>query len=370
VISTRDVVFDVTKRYNPDDDQSEAPVEVLEVLEVLTPDFEEAVDDWETLPPLRSFETTIESHGDTVVVDASSTSSDPKTTSGSLPTPRDTPEFEQAPTVTPVTQLLNQSPENSSETSSDARTTSDPSFARDTAADQSTIVNPRQATLGVELSSTLVPKSTKTHGYASSRESPRERRSATSDPFPTKPSRGFVPPEQEVRKGVSRGVASSNIVEGKRNRKAAFTFEHLFSDLTMEPGPRFYTSFLAGTTYKEPKLRIRDLPALPKKSRELETHPYGARFKEEQKIEYDILWAKGTFKSVPLASATSFILPLMWVFTYKGDEDGFLTRCKARLVVRGDLQKNYSQDTYAATLAARVFRALMAIAAYFDLDIQ
>jgi hypothetical protein len=142
-------------------------------------------------------------------------------------------------------------------------------------------VNPRQATLGVELSLTLVPKSTKTYGYASSRESPRERRSATSDPFPTKPPRGFVPPEQEVRKGVSRGVASSNIVEGKRNRKAAFTFKYLFSDLTMEPGPRFYTSFLAGTTYKEPKLRIRDLPALPKKSRELETYPYGARFKEE-----------------------------------------------------------------------------------------
>jgi hypothetical protein len=203
-------------------------------------------------------------------------------------------------------------------------------------------VNPRQATLGVELSLTLVPKSTKIHGYASLRESPRERRSATSDPFPIKPSRGFVPPEQEVRKGVNRGIASSNIMEGKRNRKVAFTFEHLFSDLIMEPGPRFYTSFLAGITYKEPKLRIRSLLALLKKSRELETHLYGARFKEEQKIEYDTLWAKGTFKLVPLASATSFILPLMWVFTYKGDEDGFLTRCKARLVVRGDLQKNYS----------------------------
>jgi hypothetical protein len=105
MISTRDVVFDVTKRYNPDDDQSEAPVEVLEVLEVLTPDFEEVVDDWETLPPLRSFETTIKSYRDTVIVDASSTSSssDPKTTSGSLPTPRDTLKFEQAPTITPVT---------------------------------------------------------------------------------------------------------------------------------------------------------------------------------------------------------------------------------------------------------------------------
>jgi len=28
----------------------------------------------------------------------------------------------------------------------------------------------------------------------------------------------------------------------------------------------------------------------------------------------------------------------MWVFTYKLDEDGFVIKYKARLVVRGDLQ--------------------------------
>jgi hypothetical protein len=43
---------------------------------------------------------------------------------------------------------------------------------------------------------------------------------------------------------------------------------------------------------------------------------------------------------------------------------------KARLIVRGDLQRSQFKDTYAATLAARVFRALMAISAYFDLDIH
>ena len=59
----------------------------------------------------------------------------------------------------------------------------------------------------------------------------------------------------------------------------------------------------------------------------------------------------------------------MWVFSYKLDEDRYLDKYKARLVVRGDLCLSIDQDTYAATLAARVFRALMAIAAYFDLDI-
>ena len=56
----------------------------------------------------------------------------------------------------------------------------------------------------------------------------------------------------------------------------------------------------------------------------------------------------------------------MWVFTYKFDEDGLLYKYKARLVVRGDLQDDWG-DTYAATLAARVFRFLMALAAAFGL---
>jgi hypothetical protein len=79
---------------------------------------------------------------------------------------------------------------------------------------------------------------------------------------------------------------------------------------------------------------------------------------------------KETFIDVPktkeLATQT---LPLLWVFKYKFDTNGFLTKFKARLCVRGDLQ-TADQDTYAATLAARTFRALMAIAAAFDLEIR
>ena len=45
---------------------------------------------------------------------------------------------------------------------------------------------------------------------------------------------------------------------------------------------------------------------------------------------------------------------------------GYLIKHKARLCVRGDLQKT-EQDTAAATLAIRVFRALMALTASFKL---
>ena len=62
------------------------------------------------------------------------------------------------------------------------------------------------------------------------------------------------------------------------------------------------------------------------------------------------------------------ILPLKWVFKCKFDSDGYLQKLKARLCVRGDLQIT-EEETYAATLAARIFRALMAIAAAFDLEI-
>ena len=41
---------------------------------------------------------------------------------------------------------------------------------------------------------------------------------------------------------------------------------------------------------------------------------------------------------------------------------------KARMVVCGDLQPKQDKETYVVTLAARVFRFLMAVAAYFDLE--
>lgn len=61
-------------------------------------------------------------------------------------------------------------------------------------------------------------------------------------------------------------------------------------------------------------------------------------------------------------------IPLKWVFTYKCDADGYLIKHKARLVVRGDLQKLNDQDVYPATLAFKVFRTLVALIAAFKLE--
>jgi hypothetical protein len=60
-------------------------------------------------------------------------------------------------------------------------------------------------------------------------------------------------------------------------------------------------------------------------------------------------------------------LPLTWVFKYKFDEGGYLSKFKARVYVRGDLQMT-KKETYSATLAVASFRLLMIIVAAFDLE--
>ena len=48
-----------------------------------------------------------------------------------------------------------------------------------------------------------------------------------------------------------------------------------------------------------------------------------------------------------------------------------LTRCRLRLVVRGDLKEDETiLLTYAAMLASRLFRIGIAIAAHFDLEVK
>lgn len=68
------------------------------------------------------------------------------------------------------------------------------------------------------------------------------------------------------------------------------------------------------------------------------------------------------------ATADAEVLPLMWVFSYKVTEEGFLASFKAR-IVRGDLQAPLV-DTYAATLAVRNFRAVIPISTSFDLEMK
>jgi hypothetical protein len=123
----------------------------------------------------------------------------------------------------------------------------------------------------------------------------------------------------------------------------------------------------------EKRLRRDDLPPPPTSWKQFtgdHKHPLTELFKEASRNEIELLKQQNTWEVIDHSKSPTRPLPLKWVWSYKFNEDGILDKIKARIVVRGDLQKKDSlQQTYAATLAAKSFRAAMAIAAEFDLEV-
>ncbi|KAK1912620.1 hypothetical protein P3342_004556 [Pyrenophora teres f. teres] len=101
-----------------------------------------------------------------------------------------------------------------------------------------------------------------------------------------------------------------------------------------------------------PRIHQTQLPPLPKSEHQINTHKFGKQFRRAMEIEWQDLCAKEVFEKTTMTTTTvdGEVLPLMWVYTYKTDGDGYLSRFKARLVVRGDLQAPLD-NTYATTLA-------------------
>jgi hypothetical protein len=154
--------------------------------------------------------------------------------------------------------------------------------------------------------------------------------------------------------------SSSNVIAGKRARKPP-----------NQALATYYTAFAAATNPTAPAKLAGELLKLPpplKCWKDLKDYLFSAEFTQAARAELDSCWAKDCFKRTEANSATADteILPLMWVFTYKFDKDGYLYQYKARLCVRGDLQETWG-ETYAATLAIKVFQLLIAIAAAFGL---
>ena len=120
-------------------------------------------------------------------------------------------------------------------------------------------------------------------------------------------------------------------------------------------------------------IKRRELPPLPKHHNDLKNHPMGLLFEEAERAHLDShkemkSWYEVSAKE-PRKTGKQ-ILDCMWVYIYKTDSNNRFQKCKARLVVRGDQQQlGLKNETYAATLAGRSFRTLMAISARFDLDL-
>jgi hypothetical protein len=114
---------------------------------------------------------------------------------------------------------------------------------------------------------------------------------------------------------------------------------------------------------------VKDLPPCPKNRREMLRHRYAKEFQEAEVEHMQTHREADSFAKVPKNKAKSSTkLGSMWVYTYKPDQDGRLAKFKARLVIRGDMEPKTAEDVYAATLAARSFRVLMALTAKYDLE--
>ena len=181
------------------------------------------------------------------------------------------------------------------------------------------------------------------------------------------------------------GLSTDNIVEGQRIRKPRRDNDYVYSTESTghqdeneqiwieEDTPKTLEAFAAGLTTPMPSdVRHKDdLPPPPKYYKDVWNHPLRDAFIKAMSIEIDGLKSKDTYEEVDLPKDRGVqVLPLMWVYAYKFDKNGFLLKCKARICVRGDLQHVTAEEKRAATLAARTGRMIFALVAGFDLDLR
>ncbi|RMZ79296.1 hypothetical protein DV736_g6685, partial [Chaetothyriales sp. CBS 134916] len=202
---------------------------------------------------------------------------------------------------------------------------------------------------------------------------------AEENPYPTPdqsrqttPQTGKAPIEQPIEMSEDLTTVESSNQRPLRNRyPTARALENLESTgSAFQSGfatAPLLSSFHAGLQYS---IHRRDLPPEPRTWKELQNHPYKAEFTAAIKQEWDNICAMKTIQFVNRNEARSRPLPLTWVFKYKFDKQGYLHKFKARICVRGDLQPISDKEIYAATLAAKSFRILMALAARWDLEIK
>ncbi len=97
-------------------------------------------------------------------------------------------------------------------------------------------------------------------------------------------------------------------------------------------------------------------------------HSHEDEFRKVAQLEFDVIKNRDTWKIMNKSSISDQkIISLKWVFIYKNDSNDYLTKYKARIVMKDDLQDADSQDVYAATLISKMFRLLMTLVIAFHL---
>jgi hypothetical protein len=170
-------------------------------------------------------------------------------------------------------------------------------------------------------------------------------------------------PDRQLISSMNENQDRETISQGSQNQ-GLITPE---SQSENEAQATVYTAFAAAIQDTQP--RTEDRPTAPDGWKAMTQHPHARYFKAAAQEEIEKLVSKKTWKVVNRPNDRQ-VIPIRWVFTYKLDAEGVLIKHKARLCVRGDLQRlNPYEDVYAATAAFKTFRMLMSLAAAFDMEV-
>jgi hypothetical protein len=96
-------------------------------------------------------------------------------------------------------------------------------------------------------------------------------------------------------------------------------------------------------------------------------HSHEDEFRKVAQLEFDVIESRDTWKIMNKSIVNQKIISLKWMFIYKNDSNDYLTKYKARIMMRDDLQDADSQNVYAVTLTSKIFRVLMTLVIAFRL---
>ena len=124
---------------------------------------------------------------------------------------------------------------------------------------------------------------------------------------------------------ISADVDENLILPGRtRNRRQAHAA--VVNNLDQHSG--YHAAFATNLVPRSHLHRDR-LTEEPKNWKQMLKHPHMTQFSQAASQEFEHLRSRGTFQLASRTAANSQILPLVWVFKYKFDNDGNLLKHKA-----------------------------------------
>ena len=172
----------------------------------------------------------------------------------------------------------------------------------------------------------------------------------------------------EIREGRTRAQSRA------RNQQEAVG---LLCDLGPVAGHQILRALIAETGTRSmlepcdlPTELIQDADPEPNTYAEANASQYAELWRRAMSDEFQGLLAAGTFALSGLVPEGNKILTARWIFKWKSDENGNVTKAKDRLVARGCGQDIDPSDTSSPTPSASTVRLLVALACKYEWDLN